>query len=162
MDSYKIVITDYYYEDQEEERKAYAKLGENVEILDLTKVRKGGLFEPEEIIPFVKDCDALVVQFSKITKEVIQAMDHCKVIARYAIGVDNIDLEAAKEKGIYVSNVPDYCIDEVADTAIAHILNGMRGITKARDFLLRGKLPDVRYGYTSQDQGFSTGTFGIW
>lgn len=138
MDGYKIVITDYYYKDQEEENKAYARLGKSVEILDLTKIRKGGLFEPEEIIPYVKDCDALVVQFAKITKEVIQAMEHCKVIARYAIGVDNIDLEAAKEKSIYVSNVPDYCIDEVADTAIAHILNGMRGITKARDFLLKG------------------------
>lgn len=98
MDSYKIVITDYYYEDQEEERKAYAKLGENVEILDLTKVRKGGLFEPEEIIPFVKDCDALVVQFSKITKEVIQAMDHCKVIARYAIGVVTLTWRQQKKK----------------------------------------------------------------
>ena len=51
MDSYKIVITDYYYEDQEEERKAYAKLGENVEILDLTKVRKGDCLNRKKSYP---------------------------------------------------------------------------------------------------------------
>ena len=62
-------------------------------------------------------------------------MEKCKIIARYAIGVDNIDLDAAKAKGIVVSNVPDYCLEEVSDTAMAHILNSLRAINEA-DFLL--------------------------
>lgn len=146
MKHYKIVISDYYYPNQNEENNVYARLGEHVEIVDLTKVVPGGIKTPEELIPYVKDCDALVVQFANVTKEVIRGMEKCKVIARYAIGVDNIDTFAAAEKGIYVANVPDYCIDEVANTAIAHIMNGMRKITAARDRLLDGtfQMNDIR------------------
>ncbi len=138
MAEYKIVITDYYYADQEQENAVYARLGADCEIVDLTRTAPGGLLEPEQIIPYVRGCDALVVQFAKITKDVIDAMERCRVIARYAIGVDNIDIPAATEKGIYVANVPDYCIDEVASTAAAHLLNGMRKICTARDRLLDG------------------------
>ena len=138
MSGYKIVFSDYYYPNLDAELKEFEKLGEPVEIIDCTKIVPGGIFNPEELIPYVKDCDALVVQFSKITAQVIQSMEKCKIIARYAIGVDNIDLDAAREKGIMVANVPDYCIDEVANTAIAHIMNAMRKITVSRDMLLSG------------------------
>lgn len=138
MSKYKIVITDYYYANQDQENAVYARLGDDVEIVDLTKVAPGGLFKPEDIIPYVADCDALVVQFSKIDASVINAMNNCKVIARYAIGFDNIDIDAATSKGIWVANVPDYCIDEVANTAAAHLLNAMRQVTVARDRLLAG------------------------
>ena len=136
MSKYTIVISDYYYANQDQENAVYERLGGDAEIVDLTRKAPGGIFEPEDLIPYVKDCDALVVQFAKITEEVINAMEKCKVIARYAIGVDNIDVAAAKKKGIYVANVPDYCIDEVADTAAAHLLNAMRKVSYARDMLL--------------------------
>ena len=139
MAEYKIVISDYYYANQDQEKAVYAKLGDGVEVVDLTKVAPGGIFEPAQLIPYVRDCDALVVQFAKITPEVIDAMEKCKVISRYAIGVDNINIEAATKKGIYVANVPDYCIDEVANTAAAHLLNGLRKVSYARDLLLDGK-----------------------
>lgn len=139
MSKYKIVITDYYYANQDQENAVYAQLKDDAEIVDLTKISKGGVFEPDKLIPYVKDCDALVVQFAKITREVIDAMKRCRVIARYAIGVDTIDVAAAKAKGIYVANVPDYCIDEVADTAAAHLLNALRKVSKARDMLLNGE-----------------------
>lgn len=138
MNKFKLVITDYYYANQDQENSVYASLGENLEIVDLTKVVPGGMKKPEEIIPYVKDCDALVVQFAQINRTVIEAMSKCKVIARYAIGVDNIDVAAATEKQIYVANVPDYCIDEVANTAAVHLLNGLRKMTVARDRLLAG------------------------
>ncbi|MCD8197081.1 MAG: C-terminal binding protein [Lachnospiraceae bacterium] len=138
MSKFKIVISDYYYATQDEENAVYQKLGGDCEIVDLTHVKPGGIMEPEELIPYVTDCDALVVQFAKVTAEVIAAMTKCKVVARYAIGVDNIDVTAATEKGIYVANVPDYCIDEVANTAAAHLLNAMRKIGVARDQLLNG------------------------
>ena len=131
----KIVITDYYYANQDQENAVYSRV-EGLEIVDLTKVAPGGLFKPEEIIPYVADCDALVVQFAKIDASVIAAMNNCKVIARYAIGFDNIDIPAATAKGIWVANVPDYCIDEVANTAAAHLLNAMRKVSVARDRLL--------------------------
>ena len=144
MAKYKIVITDYYYADQKQENEVYARLGADCEIVDLTKTVPGGFFEPEQLLPYVEDCDALVVQFARITKDVIDAMKRCKVIARYAIGVDNIDIPAATKRGIYVANVPDYCIDEVAATAAAHLLNGMRKICTARDQLLDGSFEMTR------------------
>ena len=62
----------------------------------------------------------------RFTAEVISSLDSCRVIARYGVGVDNIDTEAAKKKGIFVTNVPDYCVDEVSDHAMALILNFAR------------------------------------
>ena len=138
MAKYKIVITDYYYASQEAENRAYATLDGDVEVVDLTKLAPGGLFRPEEIIPHVQDCDALVTQFATINADVIHAMKRCRVISRYAIGVDNIDIEAATAQHISVANVPDYCIDEVSNTAAAHLLNAMRKLGLARDRLLNG------------------------
>lgn len=139
MSKYKVVISDYYYPSLEEEMKVFERLGPDVEILDCTKLKPGGIKDPKELAPHVADADALIVQFAIINRELIESMTKCKVIARYAIGVDTIDLKAAAEKGIFVSNVPDYCIDEVADTAAAHILGCVRKITPARDMLLGNK-----------------------
>jgi D-3-phosphoglycerate dehydrogenase len=70
----------------------------------------------------VVDADAVITQFAPINAEVIAAMQRAKVIVRYGIGVDNVHLEAARQHGIPVCNVPDYCIDEVADHTLAFIL----------------------------------------
>ncbi len=128
--SFKVVFTDYYYPDNAQEVEILKQI-EDIEIIDLTKLKPGGVIEPDEIIPYVKDADAVIVQFGKINEEVIAAMEKCKIIARYAIGVDVVDLNAAKQKGIAVANVPDYCIEEVSDTAVAHIMNCLRAITRA-------------------------------
>lgn len=135
---YKIVITDYYYAGLDIELREFAALAGDIEILDCTTIKPGGLKEPDELIPYVRDADALIVQFASVTAEVIRAMEKCKVIARYAIGVDTIDVDAATERGIWVSNVPDYCTQEVANTAIAHIMNAERKLSVSRDLLLRG------------------------
>src|SRR5512147_494854 len=74
---------------------------------------------PEEVIEVARDADGLMVQYAPITKEVVRNLTRCRVIARYGIGVDTIDLAAAAEAGIPVCNVPDYCIDEVSEHAIA-------------------------------------------
>ena len=88
---------------QVRENAVYSRV-KGLEIVDLTKVAPGGLFKPEEIIPDAADCDALVVQFAKTDASVIAAMGKCKVIARYFIGFDNIDMAAATEKGIWVAS----------------------------------------------------------
>jgi D-3-phosphoglycerate dehydrogenase len=61
----------------------------------------------------------LIVQWAPITQSVIRNLSTCKVIVRYGIGIDNIDLAAARSHGIAVCNVPNYCIDEVADHTFA-------------------------------------------
>ena len=122
MAKYKIVFTDYYYPNNNMEVKILKRLGD-VEIVDCTKIEKGGIKGEDKIIEYVKDADAIILQFAKISKKVLDRLEKCRIISRYAIGVDNIDVKEAKKRGIVVSNVPDYCIEEVSDSAIAHILN---------------------------------------
>ena len=109
----KIVFTDYYYPDNAIEREILMQLP-HVEIVDLTQLVPGGIKTAEALIPHVQDADALVVQFADISAKVIDSLKNCKIIVRYASGVDNIAVDAAKAKGITVSNVPDYCIEDVS------------------------------------------------
>jgi D-3-phosphoglycerate dehydrogenase len=76
----------------------------------------------------VGDADYVITQFAPVTARVIGAMGKARIIVRYGIGVDNVDLGAAAARGIPVCNVPDYCIDEVADHTVALILAATRQI----------------------------------
>jgi len=134
MAGYRIVFTDYYYPNINVETRILKQLGD-VEIVDCTKIEDGGIIDEEKLIPYVQEADAIIVQFAKMSQDVIEQLARCRIIARYAIGVDTIDVQAAKRKGIVVANVPDYCIEEVSDTAIAHMLNCVRKIALADDLL---------------------------
>ncbi len=138
MAKHRIVFTDYYYPDNHEERAILEKL-DGVEIVDCTKIVAGGVKDEDGVLEYGRDADALIVQFARISRKVIQALTRCRIISRYAIGVDTIDVAAAREKGIVVANVPDYCIEEVSDTAIAHMMNCLRKLSLANDLLHRGQ-----------------------
>ncbi|MEO6626051.1 MAG: C-terminal binding protein [Burkholderiaceae bacterium] len=87
-----------------------------------------------ELIDAVGQADAVITQFARINPAVIGAMARARAIVRYGIGVDNVDLEAARGQGIPVSNIPDYCIDEVADHTLSFILGLTRQVvTHTRD-----------------------------
>jgi D-3-phosphoglycerate dehydrogenase len=81
----------------------------------------------DEVIEVAHDADGIINQYAPITRRVIESLKRCKVIARYGVGVDNIDIKAATEYGIIVANVPDYCVDEVSTHAMALILACARG-----------------------------------
>lgn len=66
-----------------------------------------------------RDADVVLVRESPVSREVIESMQRCRAVIRYGIGVDNIDQQAARERGIFVANVPDYGIDEVSTQAVA-------------------------------------------
>ncbi len=118
----KVAVTDYTFDALDTEKKILEPLG--CEVVG-QKIGK----DPQQLIPLVKDADFVITQFAPVNADVIGAMQKCKVIVRYGIGVDNVDLRAAAAKGIPVCNVPDYCIDEVADYALAMILDLTRKIT---------------------------------
>ncbi|MCL4385899.1 MAG: C-terminal binding protein [Cyanobacteria bacterium] len=84
----------------------------------------------DEIIKVAKDCDALSVVSSKIKEDIINQLNKCRIIARQGVGVDNINVEAATEKGIVVTNVPDFCFNEMAEHAMALIIGSARNIVK--------------------------------
>ena len=94
---------------------------------------------PETLIPIVQDADAVITQFAPIKAEIIAAMKKARVIVRYGIGVDNVDLTAARDRGIPVCNVPDYCIDEVADHTLAFILGATRQVVANTVFVREGR-----------------------
>lgn len=83
----------------------------------------------EEKLRQVSNADAIMVREATVSRPMIEAMQQCRVIVRYGVGVDNIDSQAAKEKGIYVANVPDYGSEDVAEHALALLLAATRRIT---------------------------------
>lgn len=131
----KVVITDYAFDDIDIEKNVLAPLGCRLETL------KAG--RDQALINLVKDADAVITQFAPINAEVIGAMEKAKVIVRYGIGVDNVDLKAAAAKNIPVCNIPDYCIDEVADHTLALMLTATRQIVPCDSVIKSGqwKLP---------------------
>ncbi len=76
----------------------------------------------EAIMQVARNADAVLVTYAKITAEMISQMTRCRIIARFGIGVDNVDIPAATKAGIVVTRVPDYCIDEVSDHTMALLL----------------------------------------
>ena len=110
----KVVVTDYVWESLDVERKI---LDGRAELVAL-QTRK-----PEEFLVQAGDCDGLLTTYAgPITADVIARMPKCKIIARYGIGVDTIDLNAATASGIIVTNNPTYCIEEVAEATMALML----------------------------------------
>lgn len=90
----------------------------------------------KELIKRVKDCDALISLLSdKIDKEVIDSMKRCKIIANYAVGFNNVDVDYAKSKGIIVTNTPDVLTDSTADLTMALVLACARRIPEAEKFV---------------------------
>jgi D-3-phosphoglycerate dehydrogenase / 2-oxoglutarate reductase len=112
--SLKVVITDCDHGDIEEEEKLFPRIGAELVLAQL----KG----EEDLIRVCKDADGILNQYSLMTRRVLEALPRCKVIARYGVGVDSIDLRAATDLGIVVANVPDYCVDEVALQAVTLLM----------------------------------------
>jgi D-3-phosphoglycerate dehydrogenase len=93
----------------------------------------------DALLPVVADADLIITQFAPLQRPVIEAMRRAKVIIRYGIGVDNVDLVAAREKGIPVCNIPDYCINEVADQTLAFLLAQTRQVLPNHRLIAEGK-----------------------
>lgn len=116
----KVVITDYDYGDVEIERSILEPVGAEIVALQAKS--------EDDLIEAARDCDAIMNQYARVGARTISAMENCKVIARYGVGVDIVDVAAAAEKGILVTNVRDYCTEEVADHAISLWLALARGL----------------------------------
>ena len=114
MPSKRALITDYVWPNIEVESEVLRAGGvEPVVAPDTSEETLAGL---------VVDADIIMFCFAQVTGNVLRAAERCMVASRYGIGVDNIDISTATELGIVVTNVPDYCMDEVTDHAIGMIL----------------------------------------
>jgi D-3-phosphoglycerate dehydrogenase / 2-oxoglutarate reductase len=134
----RVLVTDYTWADTGRERAILKEIG--AELIEAPAVDEASL------VAYARDVDAILTCFGQVTANVIaSAGPRLKVIARYGVGVDNIDVVEATNRGVPVTNVPDYCVDEVAEHVIAGIFALERGITvydraRAEDAHLRTDL----------------------
>jgi D-3-phosphoglycerate dehydrogenase len=114
MSKLHIVITDFGDSNVDLEKRVLAPLQAQITV--------GHCRTEEDVLAIARDADALMVQWAPITRKVLAGLTRCRVISRYGVGVDMIDLVAAREHGIPVLNVPAYCMEEVAAHTLAFLL----------------------------------------
>jgi D-3-phosphoglycerate dehydrogenase len=116
--TYHVLVTDYAWPNLDIERSVLSKIG--AELIVPTEGSQ------DELAALSPQADAILVNWNGCTAPVIAAAQKCVIITRYGVGVDNIDTAAATARGIIVCNVPDYCMDEVSNEAMAMLLAGAR------------------------------------
>jgi D-3-phosphoglycerate dehydrogenase len=118
----KIVVTDYLEPDFNWEKEQLRSQG-----FDFAWSECQLKFASEaELVPAIADAEVIVVNMARMNAEVIQKLTRCKLIIRHGIGYDNVDLKAATARGIRVANIPDYCVEEVAEQTVMLILSAAR------------------------------------
>jgi len=127
----RVVVTDNIFDPLDIESEILQPLG--CEIVVSKKAPP-----PEELARLVADAEHILTQFAPLDATIIGAMRRAKVIVRYGVGVDNVDLDAARARGIPVCNVPDYCTDEVADHTLALLLATTRRVVVHNNHLRGG------------------------
>lgn len=133
MIKYKAVVVNLGYESYDIEQSILGDLGFSIIPVDEDCTTE------EQVIAAAADADAVLVREAPMGRRVIEALTRCKAIVRYGVGVDNIDLEAARERRIYVANVPGYGTEEVSDHAIALLLGCIRTLLVRDRQLRQGK-----------------------
>jgi D-3-phosphoglycerate dehydrogenase / 2-oxoglutarate reductase len=118
--SARVLVTDYAWQSLEIERGILHEVG--AELL----VAESG--DAAELIALAAGADAILTNWRRVPTEALDAAGSCLVVARYGVGVDNIPVEHATELGILVANVPDFCVEEVSDHALALLLACARRI----------------------------------
>jgi D-3-phosphoglycerate dehydrogenase len=131
MAQFQVAVSDSVFPNLEPARAVLSKIGAQLHLAEAAK--------PEAILRVAKDADALFATYAKITADMIRQMTRCRIISRFGIGVDNVDIPAATERGIVVTKVPDYCIDEVSDHAMALLLSAVRKIPFANSLVHAGR-----------------------
>jgi D-3-phosphoglycerate dehydrogenase / 2-oxoglutarate reductase len=94
---------------------------------------------PDDILAVARNADAILVTYAKLPAEILRALTRCKVIGRFGLGVDNIDIKTAAALGITVTYVPDYCMHEVSDHAMALLLTLARKIALSDNLVQAGR-----------------------
>ena len=128
MAKFKVVMTDDRHKTYEEEKAVLESIGAEVIIADLNT--------PKEVIEACKDADGIMCNLAPMPAEVIEKLEKCKIISRYGVGYDNVDVAACTKKGIFLANVPDYCAEEVSDQALALLMACARKVAR-RDAQVR-------------------------
>lgn len=147
----KVLLTDHPWEGVEVETELCSVAG--YELVEAPQDATA-----EDLAMLAVDVDGILTCWSPVTRKVVEASSRLRVISRLGVGLDNIDVEAARESQVEVVRVPDYCIEEVSDHALALILNWARGIT----FFDRMITTNTRVGETYSARRVRDLKVGIW
>ena len=121
MAKYKVYVSDGRHDHYDIERKM-------LEAIDAELIIRNCATE-EDIIANCADADGILLDLAPMTRKAVEGLTRCKVINRYGVGYDNVDVPACTEKGIQVTNVPDYCAEDVSDHAMALMFSCMRHVS---------------------------------
>ncbi|WHY68863.1 C-terminal binding protein [Neobacillus sp. SuZ13] len=130
--AFKVLLTDYEFEHLQYEEDVFQESGLDIEFI------KAQCKTEEEVIEQAKHVDAILNQYAPVSRRVIESLENTKIISRYGVGVNTIDLNAAKDKGITVANVPDYGMEEVSNHALALLLSWARKVTLLNNEVKKG------------------------
>lgn len=134
-----VLVTDYAWPSLDAERRIFADIG-----VDVVTASTG---DEDELAELATHADAILTNWKPVTGRILRQAKRCLTVARYGVGIDNIDVSAATELGIIVTNVPDYCIDEVSDHAFALMLSLNRRI--------------VDFAWQTRSGGWDNKAFGV-
>ncbi len=137
MERRLVAVTDSVFPNLDAARKVVSRVG--------AELRLAKAPTAEAIVEVARNADAVLITYAKLTTEIIEQMTQCRIISRFGIGVDNVEIATATRKGIVVTKVPDYCIDEVSDHAMALLLAIVRKISFANARVQAGEwqMPSV-------------------
>lgn len=132
MGKFKVIVTDDRFDNYDAERKVLSEVDADLVVYDCKS--------QQEVINAVKDADGVLLNLHQIKSDEIAAMEKCKIISRYGIGYDNVDVDAATAKGVWVARVPAYGADEaVSDQAMGLMLDCIRRTTFKHNRILAGE-----------------------
>lgn len=154
MSKFRVVITDHGFPNLRHEEDVITAAGGELVVAQCKT--------PEEVLAASRDADALLVQWAPLNAAVIAELARCKVIVRYGIGYDNVDIAAAKARGIPVCNVPDYGVHEVAEHAVSMAVALARQLPSIDARLRAGtwKITPDRQMPSLREMTFATAGFG--
>jgi D-3-phosphoglycerate dehydrogenase len=146
-----VVILDTNFPHNDAERRLCAEAGVELRIAQCRT--------EDDVIAAAREADGLIAQYAPLTRRSLAGLERARIISRYGIGVDNVDVPAATERGIWVANVPGFCAPEVSDHALSLVLAFGRRLF-ALDRSVRNGQWDV-IGVAGETKRLSESTLGI-
>lgn len=125
-----VAVTDHPFPDLEPTGEVLAPLG--------AEIRMSASVTADDVLAVAREADAVINTYAQLPGELIERFERCRIIARTGIGIDTVDLAAATARGIVVTNVPEYCEDEVSDHAMALMLALARNVTRGNTLVHGG------------------------
>lgn len=148
-----VLVTDYAWPSLEPERRILGEIGVEVVVAETG--------DEDELAELATRAEAILTNWKPVTERVLRNAERCLTVARYGVGLDNIDVAVATELGMVVSNVPDYCIDEVSDHALALLLALSRRIVDFAGQTRGGGWDNKAFGAMHRLRGQTLGLVGF-